>query len=112
MTKRPVSGLGPFGSGKAPQKQRCALFLGSLFALLAAFPAVADDLVHLDAWQAALEDVAPAVVVLRVRVPRAFDTQKAAYERATGFVVDAELGIILTNRHVVNPGPVVAEAVF
>ena len=31
---------------------------------------------------------------------------------ATGFVVDAELGIILTNRHVVNPGPVVAEAVF
>jgi S1-C subfamily serine protease len=112
MTKRPVSGLGPFGSGKAPQEKRCALFLGSLFALLAAFPAVADDLVHLDAWQAALEDVAPAVVVLRVRVPRAFDTQKAAYERATGFVVDAELGIILTNRHVVNPGPVVAEAVF
>ncbi len=31
---------------------------------------------------------------------------------ATGFVVDAERGLILTNRHVANPGPVVAEAVF
>ncbi|MBW2577080.1 MAG: trypsin-like peptidase domain-containing protein [Deltaproteobacteria bacterium] len=112
MTKRLVSGPGLFGPGNAPKNQCCALFLGSLFALLVAFPAVADGPVHQDAWQAALEDVAPAVVVLRVRVPRAFDTQKAAYERATGFVVDAELGIILTNRHVVNPGPVAAEAVF
>ena len=32
--------------------------------------------------------------------------------QATGFVVDAERGLILTNRHVVTPGPVVAEAVF
>jgi S1-C subfamily serine protease len=31
---------------------------------------------------------------------------------ATGFVVDAEHGLILTNRHVVRPGPVTAEAVF
>ena len=31
---------------------------------------------------------------------------------ATGFVIDAEQGLILTNRHVVTPGPVVAEAVF
>jgi len=84
----------------------------SLCSLLVAFPAVADDSARQDAWQAALEDVVSAVVVLRVRVPRAFDTQTAAYEMATGFVVDAENGIILTNRHVVNPGPVVAEAVF
>ncbi|KAD5960906.1 hypothetical protein E3N88_12378 [Mikania micrantha] len=31
---------------------------------------------------------------------------------ATGFVVDKSRGIILTNRHVVKPGPVVAEATF
>ena len=31
---------------------------------------------------------------------------------ATGFVVDAERGILLTNRHVVQPGPVVAEAIL
>jgi len=86
--------------------------LVSVFAALLALPAVADEPQQGDAWQAALEDVVPAVVVMRVRLPRAFDTETAAYETATGFVVDAELGIILTNRHVVNPGPVVAEAVF
>jgi S1-C subfamily serine protease len=32
--------------------------------------------------------------------------------QATGFVVDAERGLILTNRHVVTPGPVTAEATF
>ncbi|KAL3672447.1 hypothetical protein V7S43_001746 [Phytophthora oleae] len=31
---------------------------------------------------------------------------------ATGFVVDMEHGLILTNRHVVTPGPVVADAIF
>ncbi len=86
--------------------------LVSFIALLVASPAVAAGSAHRDAWQAALEEVARAVVVLRVRVPRAFDTQTAAYEVATGFVVDAERGIILTNRHVANPGPVVTEAVF
>jgi S1-C subfamily serine protease len=86
--------------------------LVSLIALLGAAPAFAASPAHRDAWQAALEKVAPAVVVLRVRVPRAFDTETAAYEVATGFVVDAERGIILTNRHVVNPGPVATEAVF
>lgn len=63
-------------------------------------------------WQATLDRVARAVVVLRVSVPRAFDTQMPAFETATGFVVDAERGLILTNRHVVKPGPAVAEAVF
>lgn len=31
---------------------------------------------------------------------------------ATGFVVNAEKGLILTNRHVVGAGPIVAEAIF
>lgn len=43
---------------------------------------------------------------------RAFDTEGAGSSYATGFVVDKKLGLILTNRHVVTPGPVVAEAVF
>ncbi|MBT8079663.1 MAG: PDZ domain-containing protein, partial [Gammaproteobacteria bacterium] len=43
---------------------------------------------------------------------RAFDTEWNSSSQATGFVVDAERGLILTNRHVVTPGPVVAEAVF
>ena len=31
---------------------------------------------------------------------------------ATGFIVDASRGIILTNRHVVSPAPIVAQAVL
>jgi pro-apoptotic serine protease NMA111 len=63
-------------------------------------------------WQAVLDEVAPSVVVMRVNAPRSFDTNATGYMRATGFVVDAERGILLTNRHVVTPGPVVSEAVF
>jgi S1-C subfamily serine protease len=63
-------------------------------------------------WERTLDRAVRGVVALRVSVPRAFDTQRPAYEQATGFVVDAQRGLILTNRHVVKPGPVVAEAVF
>jgi len=64
------------------------------------------------AWKETLDRVASAVVVLRVSTPRAFDDLTPGTGVATGFVVDEELGLILTNRHVVTPGPVVAEAVF
>ena len=63
-------------------------------------------------WQTVLDEVAPSVVVMRVNAPRSFDTNATGYMTATGFVVDAERGILLTNRHVVTPGPVVSEAVF
>ena len=64
------------------------------------------------AWVDTLERIAPGVVSIRVDSTRAFDTEWNASSQATGFVVDAERGLILTNRHVVTPGPVVAEAVF
>ncbi|KAK4772827.1 hypothetical protein SAY87_027846 [Trapa incisa] len=63
-------------------------------------------------WRMALNKVVPAVVVLRTTACRAFDTEAAGASYATGFVVDKRRGIILTNRHVVKPGPVVAEAMF
>ncbi|XP_022771939.1 protease Do-like 7 [Durio zibethinus] len=63
-------------------------------------------------WRKALNKVVPAVVVLRITACRAFDTEPAGAGSATGFVVDKRRGIILTNRHVVKPGPVVAEAMF
>lgn len=63
-------------------------------------------------WSNTLERVATGVVSIRVDSTRAFDTEWNSSSQATGFVVDAEQGIILTNRHVVTPGPVVAEAVF
>ncbi|KAL3637761.1 Protease Do-like 7 [Castilleja foliolosa] len=69
-------------------------------------PATTED------WRKALDKVVPAVVVLRTTACRAFDTESAGASYATGFVVDKSRGIILTNRHVVKPGPVVAEATF
>ncbi|XP_075085871.1 protease Do-like 7 isoform X5 [Nicotiana tabacum] len=63
-------------------------------------------------WRKALGKVVPAVVVLRTTACRAFDTESAGVSSATGFVVDKRRGIILTNRHVVKPGPVMAEAMF
>ena len=63
-------------------------------------------------WEATVERVSRSVVALRVAATRAFDTEGASATVATGFVVDAERGLILTNRHVVHPGPVTADAVF
>ncbi len=63
-------------------------------------------------WTATLERIAGSVVAIKIDQTRAFDTEWNASSQATGFVVDAERGLILTNRHVVTPGPVTAEATF
>lgn len=83
---------------------RLALVTASLFAASAAFAA--------DPWEATIDRVARGVVAIRVSAVRAFDTEGPSTSVATGFVVDAERGLILTNRHVVQPGPVKAHAIF
>ncbi len=88
-----------------------------LFALLAvASPAVAaptkSPAAVVDPWSAMIEKATPAIVSIDIVSTRAFDTERASHSYATGFVVDAERGIILTNRHVVEPGPVRSEAIF
>ncbi|XWS75557.1 hypothetical protein CRYUN_Cryun01aG0100500 [Craigia yunnanensis] len=75
-------------------------------------PPFKDNVATAEDWRKALNKVVPAVVVLRTTACRAFDTEPAGASYATGFVVDKRRGIILTNRHVVKPGPVVAEAIF
>jgi len=52
------------------------------------------------------------VVSIRVTAVRDFDTDEASTSQGTGFVIDAARGILLTNRHMVHPGPVRAQAVF
>ena len=64
------------------------------------------------AWDRTLERIAMSVVTIEIDQTRAFDTEWNQSSQATGFVVDAGRGLILTNRHVVTPGPVVATAVF
>ena len=60
-------------------------------------------------WAVTLERIASSVVSIDVDSTRAFDTEWNSTAQATGFVVDAERGLILTNRHVVTPGPVTAD---
>jgi S1-C subfamily serine protease len=64
------------------------------------------------AWRATLQRVAESVVAIEIDQTRAFDTEWNSSAQATGFVVDADRGLILTNRHVVTPGPVTSEATF
>jgi S1-C subfamily serine protease len=63
-------------------------------------------------WAATLERIAGSVVAIQIDQARSFDTERNVSAQATGFVVDAERGLILTNRHVVTPGPVTSEATF
>lgn len=63
-------------------------------------------------WARTIEQVADSIVTVRVDMARAFDTEWNASSQATAFVVDAERGLLLTNRHVVTAGPVIAQAIF
>jgi S1-C subfamily serine protease len=63
-------------------------------------------------WAATLERIASSVVSIEIDEARSFDTERNMSAEATGFVVDAKRGLILTNRHVVTPGPVTATATF
>lgn len=63
-------------------------------------------------WESTIEKATPSIVSIKLSSVRSFDTESAGNSQGTGFVVDAERGIILTNRHLVEPGPVLSEAIF
>ncbi|KAK4674847.1 hypothetical protein QC763_124240 [Podospora pseudopauciseta] len=76
-----------------------------LAALLPAGPDTAE-------WQETIQRVVRNVVSIRFCQTCSFDTDPALTSEATGFVVDAERGYILTNRHVVGSGPFWGYCVF
>lgn len=63
-------------------------------------------------WQACVENVVRNVVSIRFCQTCSFDTDPALTSEATGFVVDAEKGYIMTNRHVVGSGPFWGYCIF
>ncbi|CZT09993.1 related to C.jejuni serine protease [Rhynchosporium agropyri] len=63
-------------------------------------------------WQACVEKVVRNVVSIRFCQTCSFDTDPALTSEATGFVVDAERGYIMTNRHVVGSGPFWGYCIF
>ncbi|WP_416304987.1 trypsin-like peptidase domain-containing protein [Neptunicella sp. SCSIO 80796] len=56
--------------------------------------------------------VIDAVVNIHVNQVRAWDDSYNNASQGTGFVIDSEQGLILTNKHIVETGPVVAYAEF
>ncbi|KAF2106296.1 Pro-apoptotic serine protease NMA111 [Lophiotrema nucula] len=63
-------------------------------------------------WQKTIEKVVRNVVSIHFCQTCSFDTDPAVATEATGFVVDAEKGYILTNRHVVGAGPFIGYCIF
>jgi pro-apoptotic serine protease NMA111 len=63
-------------------------------------------------WQATIEKVIKSVVSIHFCQTCSFDTDLSLSSQATGFVVDAENGYIMTNRHVVCAGPFWGYCVF
>ena len=63
-------------------------------------------------WQDTIERVVRNVVSIHFCQTCSFDTSAALSSEATGFVVDAERGYILTNRHVVGSGPFWGYCIF
>lgn len=63
-------------------------------------------------WQETITKVVQAVVSIKFSHVLSFDTESAVVSEATGFIVDLERGLILTNRHVVGPGPFCGYVVF
>ena len=63
-------------------------------------------------WQHTIERVVRNVVSIHFCQTCSFDTSAALSSEATGFVVDAKRGYILTNRHVVGSGPFWGYCIF
>ncbi len=63
-------------------------------------------------WADVIANTAPQVVSLQISYVRDFVEVNQGVSSATGFIVDAEKGIILTNRHVVGSGPISMTATF
>ncbi|KAL1915309.1 uncharacterized protein VTP21DRAFT_6767 [Calcarisporiella thermophila] len=66
----------------------------------------------ISSWEPTLERAIKSIVSIKANHVRSFDTEVSGAYTATGFIVDAKRGIILTNRHVVSPAPIVAQGIL
>ena len=65
-----------------------------------------------ETWDRTLPRVIRGIVSIKATTVRPFDTESAGDYTATGFVIDAKRGLILSNRHVVSPAPITAVGIF
>jgi S1-C subfamily serine protease len=65
-----------------------------------------------DPWAATIDGVLGSVVIIEMDRTRPFDGNPQSSSEASGFVIDAARGLVLTNRHVITHGPTRARAIF
>jgi pro-apoptotic serine protease NMA111 len=94
---------------RASVTQLCRLALLVVLVLPALRPVVA--FAGKDPWTPTLERVSRAVLAITVSQAHALDTDDASSSSGTGFIVDLEHGIVLTNRHMVHVGPIRAKGI-
>ncbi|KAJ2213722.1 hypothetical protein IW140_003664 [Coemansia sp. RSA 1813] len=63
-------------------------------------------------WSTIQDRLRTSVVSIMINRPTAFEESCATFSYATGFVVDSEQGLIMSNRHVMGTGPSFHKAVF
>ncbi|KAJ1863373.1 hypothetical protein LPJ73_000530 [Coemansia sp. RSA 2703] len=63
-------------------------------------------------WDTIQDRLRESIVSIQCNRTMTFDTESAGCANATGFVIDVEQGIILSNRHVMSPGPSYHKGVF
>lgn len=63
-------------------------------------------------WTRTIHQVSSGVLTLIADHPRPFDGTNNLSTQGTGFVVDADRGLVLTNRHILGAGPSVVHAIF
>ncbi|KAH3686326.1 hypothetical protein WICPIJ_002688 [Wickerhamomyces pijperi] len=121
MSKRPYSNGVENGTSKRQQleqdqevDQQMILSEGdsdSEFETAIQFSSAADPISD-GKWHETIKSVVKSVVSIHFAQTASFDCDPPVVSEATGFVVDAERGIILTNRHVVGAGPFWGYAIF
>ncbi|CEG68795.1 hypothetical protein RMATCC62417_04986 [Rhizopus microsporus] len=63
-------------------------------------------------WETTIDTCIKSIVSIKGYRARGLDTELPGIFVATGFIVDAKMGIILSNRHVVSVSPTVAQAIL
>jgi S1-C subfamily serine protease len=114
------AGASDFPTRKLTDRERTSYFAPSAPGLLFSKqpfvshePVLAErQLSTAERWNITLERVIKGIVSIKATTLRSFDTESAGSYTATGFVVDRSRGLILSNRHVVNPSPTTSTAVL
>lgn len=65
-----------------------------------------------DPWEEATNLAIASTATIHSAIPYPFDLQPPSSFEGTGFIVDVERGLLLTNRHMVGEGPYIGYAVF